>query len=191
MDKKPIFVKSLSIKKMKVFSHINRRSVISIILMVMGCFFSECAYGAERGEKSIGLRGGYTTSNKSAVAGLYFQYAFSSKFRLAPDIMYTFRNNGTDAYSINMNAQIPFSLKDNRFALYPLAGINYTSWNKLKEDYEGHDDAKSRFDRLGLNIGGGIEYYVKPTLKLSFEAKYRALKDYGSGVFTMSIGYVF
>ena len=29
-----------------------------------------------RGEKSLGLRGGYNTRNESAVAGLYFQYAF-------------------------------------------------------------------------------------------------------------------
>lgn len=160
--------------------------VAAIILSAPSCF------AIEKGEKSVGLRGGYTTSNHSGVAGLYFQYAFSSKFRLAPDVSYAFRNSGTDAYSINLNAHVPFAFSDSRFAFYPIAGLNYTSWNiRGNKDMDENNDSKSRIDRLGFNFGGGLEYYAKPTMKLAFEAKYRALKDYGSGVFTVSIGYIF
>ena len=177
---------------MRVCHPINKKSLVSLMLMVMiGCF-SNSTHASEKGEKSIGLRGGYATSNHSAVAGLYFQYAFSSRFRLAPDIMYTFRHNGTDAYSLNLNAHVPFALNNSKIAIFPIAGINYTSWNiSGGKEIDENNDAKSRIDRLGLNLGGGVEYFVKPTLKLSLEAKYRALKDYGSGVFTVSIGYVF
>ncbi|MDE6049741.1 MAG: porin family protein [Paramuribaculum sp.] len=162
-----------------------------IVTAVLCCIGSANAFGIEKGEKSLGFKAGYTTSNQSAVAGLYFQYAFSTKFRLAPDVCYTFRNNGTDAYSINLNAHIPFSFSDNRFAFYPLVGFNYTSWNIRGKDIVENNDTKSRIDRLGFNAGAGLEYYARPTLKLALEAKYRALKDYGSGVFTVSIGYIF
>lgn len=170
----------------------NKRSCVALIFAMFIGLFSELALCVEKGDKSLGLKGGYTTSNHSAVAGLYFQYAFSSRFRLAPDIMYAFRNDGRDAYSINLNAHIPFSLNDSKFTLYPLVGFNYTSWNiKGRKEIAENDDAKSRIDRLGFNIGCGVEFNVKPSLKLSFEAKYAALKDYGAGVFNVAIGYVF
>lgn len=165
-------------------------AAVATLLAVSVCALP--CQGAGKGEKSVGLRGGYTTANKSAVAGLYFQYSFSDHFRIAPDIDYSFRNNGTDAISLNLNAHVPFRFESEKVALYPLAGLNYTSWNIHKRiEIEDNDDAKSRIDRLGLNIGGGVEYYVKPTLKLGFEGKYRWTRDYNSGVLNLSIGYVF
>ena len=167
----------------------SKKLLASLMLILLSANFT---YAVEKGEKSMGFRGGYTTNNQSAVAGIYFQYAFSSHFRLAPDVSYTFRNNGTDAYSINLNAHVPFSFSENRFAFYPLAGLDYTSWNiRGRKELDENDDAKSRVDRLGFNFGAGIEYYAKPTLKLAFETKYRAMRDFGSGVFTVSIGYIF
>lgn len=172
--------------RMPKFKFVTAALLAALTMCAMPC------HGAGKGEKSVGLRGGYTTSNESAIAGLYFQYSFSDRFRIAPDIDYSFRNNGTDAISLNLNAHVPFSLAAGRAAFYPLAGLNYTSWNIHKRlEIEDNDDAKSRIDRLGFNIGAGFEYYVKPTLKLGFEGKYRWTKDYDSGVFNLSIGYVF
>jgi hypothetical protein len=170
----------------------NRRFIAAAVAAILVFVCSAGAYALGKGEKSLGFRAGYTSSNRSAVAGMYFQYAFSSHFRLAPDVDYSFRHNGNDAFSINLNAHVPFGFSQNRFAVYPLAGLNYTSWNiHHKYDIDNNDDTKSRVDRLGLNVGAGIGYYAKPSLKLAFEGKYRCTRDYNSGVLTVSIGYVF
>ncbi len=162
--------------------------------MLKKCIVAVClliaalpAAGIERGEKSVGLRAGYTTSNRSGVAGLYFQYAFSSRFRLAPDVDYSFRNDGHDAFSINLNGHFPLTAPSSRLTAYPLAGLNYTTWNYREPD---NNDVSARTDRLGLNAGAGVDYLVTPTLKLGADAKFRWTRDYNSGVFTVSIGYV-
>ena len=151
------------------------------------------APAATRGKKSVGIRAGYTTGNSSAVAGLYFQYAFSERFRIAPDADYTFRHEGTDAFSINLNAHVPFDLgTSRRWEVYPLAGLNYTSWNiHRRSSLRDNDDSKSRVDRLGFNAGAGIGFHATPTLKFALEGKYRWTRHYNSGVFTLSIGYMF
>ncbi len=121
------------------------------------------------------------------MAGLYFQYAFSSRFRLAPDVDYSFRNRGQDAFSFNINGHFPLTAPASRLTAYPLAGLNYTTWNTRNNA----DDSRSRTDRLGLNVGAGVDYRVTPTLKLGAEAKFRWAHNYNSGVITVAIGYRF
>lgn len=151
---------------------------------------------AQRGEKSLGIKGGYNTHNESAIGGLYFQYRFSRYFRIAPDVEYVFRHSGKDALSINCNAHVPFALAaTGRVNVYPLAGLNYTSWNyhPSKPDVAGDtgDDVSSRVNRLGLNVGAGLEYYIKPTLKIAFEGKYTMARHDNFGGISLSIGYIF
>lgn len=149
------------------------------------------AFAASAGEKTVGLRGGYNTRAEAPVAGLFFQYRFSEHFGVSPNVDYYFRHEGTDALSVNINAHAPFRLSGaGKFAVYPLGGVNYTSWN-YHDDNAAHNDASSRVSRLGLNLGGGLEFKASPTLKLSFEAKSTLIKEYSSGTFTLSIGYVF
>lgn len=149
---------------------------------------------ARAGETVLGLRAGYNTRSSAPLAGLVFQYRFSEYLRLSPDIDYYFRHNNTDALSIDCNVHIPFSLTPaNRIALYPFAGLNYTSWNYHNSviTTPGYDDVSTRTNRFGINLGGGFEYYATPTLKLSFEAKAALIKSYSSGTFSASIAYVF
>lgn len=161
-------------------------------LMLICSLLLPAAANAQSGEKSVGLRGGYTTATKSPVAGLFFQYRFSKYFRLAPSAEYYFRHHGTDAYTINLDAQVPFAFSvSSRFNIYPLGGLNLTSYNYRYRAEESTDDSSTRKTRFGLNLGGGLEYYVTPSLKLSVEAKYVLIKKIDGGNFTASIGYVF
>lgn len=160
-------------------------------LSLAALMISAIPFSANAGEKTVGLRAGYNTRAESAIAGLFFQYRFSPHFGIAPNVDYYFRHNDTDALSINLNTHFPFSLgAQSRAALYPLAGLNYTSWNYHFDDTV-NDDVTTRVSRLGLNIGGGFEFYATQSLKLSFEAKATFIKQYTSGSFTLSIGYVF
>lgn len=145
-------------------------------------------------EKTFGLRIGYNTRTEAPLAGMFFQYSFGEHFRLSPNLDYYFRHNDVDALSVNCNVHIPFKLlQSGKSALYPLAGLNYSTWSYHFEGEEltTTNDVTMRHTRVGLNLGAGFEYYASPTLKLSVEAKATLLKSYSSGTFTASIGYVF
>lgn len=166
------------------------RTFLAAILLMAAMILPAAAGAVERGDNAFGLRAGYTSSNRSGIVGLYYQYAFSSRFRLAPDVDYSFRHRGSDALSLNLNGHFPLTAPAARYAVYPLAGLNYTSWN-VHDHGLGGEDVSTRTDRLGLNIGAGAEYMATPSMRLGIEAKYRWIRNYSAAVITLSIGYCF
>lgn len=154
-----------------------------ILVLVIIVFFSAIGIMAQRGEKTVGLLAGYTTENRSAVAGLFFQYRCSSLLRLAPDCQFVIKNDDRSAFIFNGNAHflVKTSSKTN---LYPLVGITYHNW-------KGYNSVHGNQNRFGANFGAGFEVMATPTLKLALEAKYSLIKDFSSGNFFASIGYLF
>ncbi|MEF9923887.1 MAG: outer membrane beta-barrel protein [Muribaculaceae bacterium] len=142
---------------------------------------------AQRGERTMGLMGGYNTRNQSGIAGIYFQYRFSKYFRLAPDFQYAFQHHNLSSFEFNGNAHFPLKLTT-QINFYPLVGITYQSWRQSGiGDAKGTETSK----RFGGNFGGGFEYMATPTLKLLVEGKYSLIKSYSSGGITLGIGYLF
>ena len=81
--------------------HINDTYLITLlrtalVAMVLMLGFEATAQ-VERGQKSFGPKAGFNTRNSSAIAGLTFDYAFSSHVRIAPSIGIAFRNKDRDA----------------------------------------------------------------------------------------------
>jgi len=146
-------------------------------------------------DNTFGVKTGYVSRNKSALAGIYFQYGFSEHFRLAPSAECVFRRDNRDAFIIDLDAQFPFSVSSTsgKSALYPIAGVTYASWNRhlTKEESKRDDDVSTRTGRFGLNLGAGFELKVSPTLKLSLEAKYGLVKANSAFQLSLGIGYVF
>ena len=138
---------------------------------------------AQKGEKTVGILAGYTTENQSGIAGLFFQYRCNSLLRLSPECMFAIKNDNRSAFLFNGNAH--FLIKASEKAnFYPLVGITFHNWKYY------NSDENNKF-RLGGNIGAGFEIMATSTLKLSVEAKYSLVKDFSSGNFYASIGYVF
>lgn len=153
---------------------------------------------AQRGEKSVGLRGGFTTRNTTPTAGLYFSYRFSEHFRFAPKVDYAFRNNGTDAFAFNFDAEMPIALgSSGKVNFYPIGGLNWSTFNTHTSSEltakvrEASDDSSVRTNRFGLNMGAGVEYFASPTLRLAVEGKCLLIKQATGGWFNVSIGYMF
>lgn len=140
----------------------------------------------ERSQKSVGLRAGYVTRNRSAIAGLGLTYALSSRVRLAPAVGYVFRHREQDGFLFNLDCQYVVPVAQ-RAALYPLAGAVFSSWNR----HEPSDDTSQRTTRLGVDLGAGIEYHATPALRLSAEARFDWVRHYDTGVFTVGISYLF
>lgn len=143
------------------------------------------------GEKSFGPKIGYVSKNQSVLAGLAFQYTFSRHFRVVPDVGIIFRHKDLDGLEVNLNAHVPFGFENDKVALYPLAGVNYTSWGLHGSGKEEGNDVTSHDNRFGINAGGGVELRCTSTLKLSLEAKHCFLRNYNNTQISLGISYVF
>lgn len=153
-----------------------------------------CAEAQHKGQKSVGLRAGFTTRNTTATAGLYFSYRFSEHFRLAPKIDYAFPHYQTDAFSFDIDFESPFALSSTgKVNFYPIAGLNYSTFSRHLTDaeMEDSDDTSQRSNEFGLSLGAGLEYFATPSLRLAVEGKGVLIKKYSGGWFNLSIGYVF
>ncbi len=71
--------------------------------------------------------------------------------------------------------------------------MGYSSFNRRDIDHpeRSSTDSRHRYDRLGINLGGGLEYFASPTLRLALEGKWRGRTDYSTGIIALSIGYRF
>ena len=147
----------------------------------------------ERGEKCVGAKLGYVDKNNSASMGLVFQYSFSRHLRVAPEIGCVFKHKNMDAFTIDFNFHTPFTFTGEKAALYPLAGLNYSSWNRTmpRELVDEIDDITTRTSRFGLNLGAGFELRCSRTLKLGTEAKYTLIKSYSGASLAAMVCYVF
>lgn len=145
----------------------------------------------QKGEKSLGPKVGYISHNNSAVAGLAFQYALSSRVRLAPEIACAFRHHHEDALIVDLNVHVPFELGTEKVSLYPLAGLSFNSWSTHGVTRNDEVDVTTHTNRFGLNAGAGFDLRCSPTLKLGLEAKYNLVKSYSSAIITASISYIF
>lgn len=144
------------------------------------------------GEKTLGIQAGYTSYNESAMAGIEFTYRFNRNFRLAPNVEYVFRHKEVDALLININAQFPIPFAQ-RWEVYPLVGVNYSSWNYHPADRSPIDrgDVSDRDSRFGLNAGGGIRVNATQSLSLGVTADYVIIKHFHGCNIRATIAYQF
>ncbi len=183
--------------------HISKRLItrlLAVVAIIIACSLPANAQ-ISKGEKSLGPKLGYVSRNKSAIAGLVFQYAFTEHFRIAPELAYIFRHNNYDASTVDLNLHFPFNFTGEKVAFYPLAGLNYSSWShhfrknglESSDIFDGFEskDVTSRKGRFGLNVGAGFDMRCSETLKLSLEAKYIIIKGYTTAVICAGISYIF
>lgn len=145
-----------------------------------------------KSEKTVGLTAGYHSCNRSAIAGVEFTYRFSKHFRIAPEVLYVFRNNNKDALCLNINADVPFPLSE-RWEVYPFAGITYSSWTRHRANRQLSDDPDvgDRTSRLGINAGAGANLNIASSLRLGVSACYTAVREYNGVEILASIAYRF
>ena len=156
------------------------KKVLFRVAAVVALMLVPAAGFAQRGEKTLGIAGGYATHNDGGYANIYFQYGFADHVRIAPEVGYVFRNDGKSAFETSVDMQFPFRLARG-FSIYPLAGVTFNSWKE-------HDDT---LNRAGFDFGAGFDIYLTSYLKLTLQGKYSLMNDTSGGFFDMGIGYVF
>lgn len=166
------------------------RCTLALIAAVFALSLPQHA-AAQKGEPCFGVQTGYISTNNSAIGGLFFQYGLSNHFRLSPEVGFVFRHHNVDAFTVDINTHYPLMLtKTAATQLYPLLGLNISSWNRHHPNPEA-DDVSTRKLKWGVNIGAGFQFKASSSLRLKFEAKYLLISRYSSLVVSAGIGYCF
>ena len=150
--------------------------LFSMMFFIMGSAF------AQKGIQAAGVHLSYGTEIESFGIGVKYQYNITDNIRLEPSMNYFFENNGVDMFDLNANAHYLFPMASN-IRVYPLAGLTFASWDAGK----GVDN----ITRLGVNLGGGVEFDIADNLMLNFELKYQFVSDLDQAVFNVGIAYMF
>jgi opacity protein-like surface antigen len=169
----------------------KRFALVAIAAIVAVCSFRGYA-DQYSGEKSLGFRFGYNTYNREPITGFQFSYRFNRLIRLSPDVNYVFRRDGRDAMMIDLNVDFMFPFAKGRCSVYPLAGVNYSSWNlhtDLRGDYT--NDVSSRINHFGLNFGAGFDVNISSSMRFSLTGAYNLISDFSGANIMAGIHYRF
>ena len=139
---------------------------------------------AEKGDISLGAQFAYASKHSMAGLGLQLQVEPVNRFRIAPEFMYYFKNDGVSAINANVNLHyvIPTS---SAFAIYPLLGFTYASY---KWD-AGFGDTS--VGRCGANVGVGAEYRLQDRLSFFSEERFQIIEDFNQSVTVLGLKYTF
>lgn len=163
-----------------------RKAILTLgaLAAMILCVPSESAMAIGRGEKSLGVMGGFATYNSGGYMNVNFQYAFADHFRIAPEVGYVFRNKGKSAFEISCDMHFPFRLAKG-FGIYPLVGLTFNNWTI--DTYPGSEN----WARFGGDFGLGFDIYFTSYLKMSIQGKYSLMNDTSGGFFGLGMSYVF
>ncbi|MBQ6747237.1 MAG: outer membrane beta-barrel protein [Bacteroidaceae bacterium] len=145
------------------------------LFILVAMFAMSTAAFAQKGITSFGLQGAYDDFNGQFGVGAKLQYGFVDQFRGEVGADLFFKKNDLSMFDINANFHFVVPVVADKFNVYPLAGANIAFFN--------HDIPT----RLGLNLGGGLEYFVTDKVKIIGEAKY-IISDNGFSRFGANLG---
>lgn len=133
---------------------------------------------AQKGEQNVGAHVLYGTDAGNIGFGVKYQNSITDAIRLEAVGDYYLKTDGFSMFDVNVNGHYLFPLSD-KFTVYPLVGINYTSWKQenavsFGEKYKD-DNIDIKDTSIGLNIGGGIQYKLTDKIRIGAELKYQTI----------------
>ena len=152
------------------------------IIMAILAIASTINVHAVQGDVSATAQFVYASKHSMAGLGAQLQYEFVTNWRVAPEFIYFFKDDGLSALNLNMNVHyiIPTSAT---FAVYPLVGFTYAHYMP----YGPGDD----IDRCGANVGMGAQYEIKNHLYFFSEERFQIMKDFNQSVTVLGLKYTF
>ena len=139
---------------------------------------------AEQGDVSAGAQFVYASKHSMAGLGAQVQYEPVTNFRIAPEFIYFFKDDGLSALNVNLNLHyvIPTS---STVAIYPLVGFSYGHY--MADALEGTVSD----DHCGANVGLGAQYRIQERLYFFSEERFQIMKDFNQSVTVLGLKYTF
>lgn len=137
--------------------------------------------------QELGVHGLFRTDSGNFGVGVQGRYNFTKEIRGAASFNYYFKSDNVSAWDINANAQYLFPLKKG-FTIYPFAGLSY-----LHSSYSydlGYIGVKNNgTGKLGLNLGGGLDYQLNDKVKLNVEPRFQLVSGFNELVLNVGVVY--
>ncbi len=139
---------------------------------------------AEQGDVSAAAQFVYASKHSMAGLGLQVQYEPITNWRLAPEFLYFFKDDGLSALNVNLNVHYVIQTS-NSVAIYPLVGFSYGHYMVDTPLGDASDD------HCGANVGLGAQYQIKPKLYFFTEERFQIMKDFNQSVTALGLKYTF
>ena len=117
--------------------------------------------------QELGVHGLFRTDSGNFGVGVQGRYNFTKEIRGAASFNYYFKSDNVSAWDINANAQYLFPLKKG-FTIY------------VKNNGTG---------KLGLNLGGGLDYQLNDKVKLNVEPRFQLVSGFNELVLNVGVVY--
>ena len=175
---------------------INYQKVIEKMkkLFLVAAFAMVSAFASA--QFAVGVHTLYGTDVANLGIGVRARYDINDQFRADGNFNYYFKKNGLEFWDINANLHYLFNITD-RFAAYPLGGLGYVNASRSYDfpEYIGGKLVTTRRTetdgRLGVNLGGGVDFQLTDDLYLNGEVKYQIASGYNQAVMSAGIVYKF
>ena len=163
-----------------------------IILVAVATLVSLAAFGQSR--FAVGAGASYAFDPELLGITLKGQYNVTEQIRPEASFTYFFEKNNVKSWAFDANFQYLFDL--GTVNVYPLAGLSYihysidvpnmpVSYNDEIEIVGGNSTSDGK---LGINLGGGVEYPISENLSLGAELKLCLNKLYGDSSLVLGLG---
>ncbi|MBF1523122.1 MAG: porin family protein [Prevotella salivae] len=159
--------------------------MIKKLLFTLMCLMTSVGAFAQAKTFELGIKLNCATEDPHLGFGAVARYNIDGHFR--PEFeanYYPEGDNNIRAWDVNMNLQYLFPIT-HRFKVYPTAGLTIVG-----ADFDGIGISTSE-SRVGLNLGGGVQFNITPKLHLHAETVYKIVSDIDRGVLSVGLSYAF
>ncbi len=151
---------------------------------------------ATQGDLATGVNLVYGFGIKSLGLGAKFQYTPIDHLRAEAGFNYYFKKDFQTMFDVNLNAHYLINVHQDNLYVYPLAGLCFASvtFDEKGAAKKWGDAAGEKFDdvnRLGLNLGAGVQYQLTENIGLTFEYRYTVMKKIDQSVLGFGANYKF
>ncbi|HLV14143.1 MAG TPA: outer membrane beta-barrel protein [Xanthomarina sp.] len=147
-------------------------------------------------QAQISIGGGLGYNEKISGPGITGKAEFNitEEIAISPGITYFFGSSlygfNRNLLAVDANAHYFFEIIESKLKIYPLVGVNYSSYKSGSSTYYGYYYGTSKVSNsaFGANIGAGARWAFSDKLSVYLEPKYVA-SDYGQVVINAGVLY--
>lgn len=162
-----------------------KKFFLTLVLALAGVVLASAAdFGTSLGANFV-----YASKHSQKGIGINYKINFTDNFRVSPEFQYFFSNNKFKAWDANANLEYTIPIIEN-CNVYPLVGFSYSHWTE-RMNVPNVDKAANTYDRIGGNLGAGIEYYVSSNIAINAEIRAQIMKNFSQCVIGVGARYLF
>lgn len=172
--------------QVKLTNNMKKLVMMAVVLMMSVAAMAQSGTQAVGVGVNLGTKSGYSPIG----IGAKYQNEFVKNIRGEVAFNYYFPKDYLAEYDVDVNFHYLFQLAPS-CNFYPAVGLAYETlaWTGDAKEALKAMGAKTSDSGLGINLGGGIEYYLGNSMKVNAEVKYQSNIDW----LTIGVGiaYVF